>query len=65
MESLKPFIKGIRNPDIYKDWIDEGELKAQRLAWGGDFGRIHYVVLMPILEFYFLMMKLTIPSTRW
>ncbi|NLG39571.1 MAG: hypothetical protein GX545_06585 [Fibrobacter sp.] len=36
-ESQKPFIKGIRNPDIYKDWIDEGELKAQRLAWGGDF----------------------------
>src|SRR5574344_912501 len=36
-EAQKPFITDTRNPDIYKDWIDEGEAKAQRLVWGGDF----------------------------
>ena len=35
-ESEKPILAGMRNPYVYKDWIQEGELKAQTLVWGSD-----------------------------
>lgn len=36
-EVQKPLLKGERHPDIYKNWIQDGDAKAQRLIWGGDF----------------------------
>lgn len=34
-ESNKPQLVGAKNPDIYKDWIEEGEAEAQELVAGG------------------------------
>ena len=36
-EAQKPLLKGERHPDIYQNWIQDGDAKAQRLIWGGDF----------------------------
>lgn len=34
-ENRKPYLIGERHPYIYKNYIDEGEAQAQRLAYGG------------------------------
>ena len=34
-ENRKPYLIGDRHPYIYKNYIDEGEAQAQRLAYGG------------------------------
>lgn len=36
-EAQKPLLRGEKHPDIYKNWIKEGDALAQRLVWGGDF----------------------------
>lgn len=34
-ENRKPYLIGDRHPDIYKNYIDDGEAQAQRLTYGG------------------------------
>ena len=34
-ESRKPYLLGDRHPYIYKNYIDDGEAQAQRIAYGG------------------------------
>ena len=34
-ENRKPYLLGDRHPYIYKDYIEDGEAQAQRLAYGG------------------------------
>lgn len=34
-ENRKPYLIGDRHPDIYKNYIEDGEAQAQRLAYGG------------------------------
>ena len=34
-ETRKPYLVGERHPYIYKDYIEDGEAQAQRLAYGG------------------------------
>ena len=36
-ENRKPYLKGDRHPEIYKDYIEDGETRAQRLTYGGSF----------------------------